>query len=792
LRRSPAFALAVVSTLALGLGPTLVVANYVQRVILAPLPFPDADQLVRVWNGRPERRPSELPLSLPDFIDYRSGQTAFSALAAHTGTSVAMIIGGTPRQVRGVLTSAELHQVLGVHPVLGRGLVPSDCAPGAPPVMLIGTTLWRNEFGGRSDIVGEVVQVDGQATTIVGVLPDGFTFPQGTHNAWLPLTVDPANANRGSHFLTATGRLAGGTSPRQAEEALNAIARGLAAQHPDTNSGLMVEVLGLKEQLNGDAPRLLAVLSGAIAAVLLIACLNVASLLTVRATIRGGELAVRTALGATARRLRRQLVVEHVVLTVAGGVVAIGLGLLLHRTIVERGVLRLPASASTMGWPAFALLAMTVVAIGAFFAWVTVRRSAGRSAAASLLGSLRQTGSRRLVRARQALVVGEVAAALVLLVVGGLMMRSAARLAAVHPGFRTEAVLTFGVVLPMGGYATPADRVRFADRVSEGLRALPGVRETAVGAYAPMGEMRSTRRFAPADRPLPPSGSEPVALDLPVGPGYFEVLGTGLVEGRTFTHRDVAEAPPVMVVSEEFARVNFPGQRAVGQRVRFYSARSGGTPPPMREIIGVVRDVRQDGVAKAPIMQMYAPYAQTPWSFLSFFIRVDGDPMQYAPLVQRVVSNVDPTRPARDVLSTAALVRSSTEQQRAITWVLIALACAALLMATIGLYGVSATISTSRSRELAIRAAIGAQRGSLLGLLVGQGLLTGAVGVLLGLVASIAATQGLGVLLYETPANDPVTFGLTGSLLMIVATLAAYLPARRALAQNPAEVLRTE
>jgi putative ABC transport system permease protein len=748
--------------------------------------------LVRIWNGNPERGLREFPLALPDFVDYQSGQTAFSALAAHTGTSVAMVIGSMPRQVTGVLTSAELHQVLGVYPVIGRALTSADCAPGAPPVILIGATLWRNEFGGRADVVGEVINVDGRATTIVGVLPDGFTFPTGTQNAWVPLTMDPANANRGSRYLTATGRLADGVSFRQAEAALNNVARGLAARYPDTNAGQMVEVFGLKEQLNGEAPRLLAILSGAIAAVLLIACLNVASLLTVRASIRCGELAVRTALGATTRRLRRQLVVEHVVLTIAGGVVAIGFGVLLHRAIVERGILKLPASASSLGWPAFVLLAVLVLTIGVMFAWITARRSTGRSAAARLLGAVRQTGSVRLVRARQLLVVGEVAAALVLLVVGGLMIQSASRLAAINPGFRTDGVLTFGTVLPMEGYPTPADRVRFTSRVVEALRALPGVRQAAVGGYAPMGDMRATRRFAPADRPPPTSGEEPLALDLPVGPGYFETMGIALVEGRTFTYRDVVDAPPVLVVNEEFARQMFPGQRAVGQRIRFFSSRPNGTPPPTREIVGVVRSVRHDGVAKAPMMQMYAPYAQGPWGFASFFVQVDGDPMAYGPMVQRVVSNVDPGRPARDVRSIAAIIQGSTEQQRAVTWVLITLAATALLMATIGLYGVSATISNARSRELAIRSAIGAQRRSLLGLIVRQGVMTAALGVALGIAASVAATRGLGALLYETPANDPTTMAATGTLLLVVATLAAYLPARRTLRRNPAELLRAE
>lgn len=792
LRRTPAFTLAAIGTLALGLGPTVVIANLLYQVVLAPLPFADGDRLVRVWNERPERRQSRIPLSIPDYVDYLARQSAFEALAAHTGTSVAMTIGGTPRQVPGVLTTSELHRVLGVRPVLGRELVAEDEAPGAPAVMLLGPALWRSEFGGRADIIGHTIHVDGKVTTIVGLLPDGFDFPPGTTNAWVPLTIDPANANRGTHFMTATGRLKPGVAMKQATDDLNGIARGLAATYPDTNGGVAAAVFGLKDQLNGDAPSLLLVLSGAIAAVLLIACLNVASLLTIRTSVRGTELAVRTALGATGRRLRRQLMVEHFVLALAGGTVAAALGVALHRVIIQQRLLALPRTAATFGWPAIAALVILVVGIGAAFAWMASRRSAAHSPASALLGTLRQTGGRALVRMRQTLVVAEVAAALVLLVIAGLMLQSAARLAAVDPGFRTEGVLTFGVVLPGEAYMQPVNRLQFADRVLEGLRALPGVREAAIGGYAPMGEMRATRRFARLDRPLPASGDEPVALDLPIGPRYFEVMGISLVQGRPFTEHDTATSPPVMIVSETFARTHFPDGRALGGRIRFYSSRPGGTPPPPREVVGVVKDVRQDGVRDAPIPQMYSPYAQNTWSFLSFFVLVHGDPSTVASSVQRVVTEVDPMRPARDVLTTRSIVRGSTERHRAMTWMLLVLAALAMLLAAVGLYGVSATAAAARSRELAIRAAVGAEPRALLRLVLGQSVATAAVGVIAGVAASLAATRGLGTLLYEVGPTDPVTVVITALVLLNVAALAGYIPARRALSANPAEVLRAE
>ena len=792
LRQTPTFTAAAIATLAVGLGPTLVIANFLFQIVLSPLPFDSPEQLVRMWHARLERNQTRVPLSTPDYMDFRAKQTVFEAFAAHTGTSVAMVIGGTPRQVTGVLTTSDLHRVLGVHPILGRGLQPQDEAPGAPPVIVLGVTLWRTEFGGRADVIGTPIKIDGADTTIVGVLPDGIDFPAGTANAWVPLTLDPTNASRATQFLNGTARLKPGVSISQAQDAMNGLAAGLAAQYPDTNAGKSVELFSLKEQFNGDAPRLIAILSAAIAAVLLIACLNVASLLTVRASMRGSELAVRTALGATQRRLRRQLTVEHLLLAAGGGALALPLGFALHRAIVEKRLLNLPRTATNFGWEPVAVLAAIVVMIGVALAWIAIRRTSKTSASSTLLGAVRQTGGRGLVRMRQGLVIAEVAATLILLVTAALMLQSARRLASVDPGFRTENVLTFGVVLPGHTYMDGKSRLSFTTRVVEGLKQLPGVKNATVGGYAPMGDMRATRRFARANQPLPATGQEPVALDLPVGSDYFSVMGIEVMEGRTFTERDGPDAPPVMVVSETFARTYFPGESAIGQPVRFYSSRPGGTPPPTRQIVGVVRDVRQDGVRDRPIPQMYAPYAQNSWAFASFFILADGDATALSASVQRVVTMVDPERPARDVLTTQAIVRGSTERHRAITWMLIALAGLAILLATVGLYGIVATAAASRARELAIRAAVGARPHALLRLVLGQALTSAAAGTVIGLAGSLAVTRGLETLLYEVPARDPLVLASTSVLLMLVSTLAGYLPARRAMLENPASVLRAD
>ena len=792
LRRTPTFTLAIVATLAIGLGPTLVIANLLQQVVLKPLPFPEPDRLVAVWNAQPEKGRHELTLSLADYVDFRDGQRAFDALAVHTGTSVAVVGNGEPRQVAGVLTSAELFQVLKVSPILGRPFTSADGAPGATPVVVLGSDFWQSEFGAAANAVGQMIRIDGVPTEVVGVLP-ALDFPNGSRNFWLPIQIDPANFNRGSHYLSATGRLAANVAPQQASDALNGIALRLAEQYPTTNGGNGVEVIALKQQLNGDSPRVIMVLAVAIAAVLLIACTNVASLFAVRSTIRESELAVRTAVGASVRRLRRQLLIEHVLLAALGAAVAVALAVPLHRMLVEQRLLALPRTTSeSIAWPTFGVLVGLVLVIGVSLSRLSVRRPVILANASALLSSTRQTGTRAQLRLRQLLVVVEVAGALALVVVAGLMIRSAVRLAAVDPGFRTEHVITFGLVLPSSEYRDAAQRVQFVDRVTEQLRRLPGVQAVAAAGYAPMGQMRATRRFAPADRPLPPPGSETVALDMPAGAGYFEVMGIPLIAGRTFDARDTATSRPVLVVSETFAREQFPGQRAVGKMIGFYSARPGAQPPPAREIVGVVRDVRQDGVSRSPIAQMYTPYAQNAWGFTTFFLRVDGDVTAVTPLLQRAVSGVDPMRPVRDVKTTSEIVRGSVARQRAMTGMLIALAAIALVLATIGRYGVSATAASARSRELAIRAAVGAEPSTLLRLILGQGLMTGVVGVVVGALAGMLATRGLGALLYETAPRDPMTFAGTALLLLGISSLATYVPARRAIRANPAEVLRAE
>ena len=788
--RTPAFTLTAVGTLALGMGPTLIIANLVERVVVRPLPFAQPERLVAVWNAQPEKNRREFPLSVPDYVDFRERQTAFAALAAHAGTSVAFVATGEPRQIAGVLTTGDLFDVLQVRPLLGRAFTRNDSDPGAPAVMVLGEPFWRTEFGGRRDVVGQVVRIDGVPTEIVGVLPGGIEFPNGSDSYWLPLTIDPAQFNRGTHFLNSTGRLADGVSAAQAGDALNGIARSLGEEYPTTNAGQGVDIVPLQRQLNGDAPRLLAILSGAIAAVLLIACTNVASLLAVRSSLRGSELALRTAIGATGRRLRHQLIVEHLLLASVGGLLAVVIAVPLHRVILEQKLLALPKAATTMAWPAYAALVVVIIGIAICFSWLTVRRT--NRDGGELLRTTRATGGKPQLRLRQALVIVEIAAALVLLVGAGLMIRSAARLAAVNPGFNVENVLTFGVVLPSSAYRSPADRLQFVNRVIDKLEELPGVTAATSGGYAPMGQMRATRRYAPTDRPMAPPGSEPLAVDLTVNAGYFEVMGIPLREGRTFESRDTADSRPVLIVSETFAREVFPGQSALGKEIGFYSARPGGMPPPSREIVGVVSDVRQDGISRQPIAQMYAPYAQSAWGFTSFFVRVDGDPALVAASVQRAVSSIDPMRPVRDVLTTRQIVQSSSARQRAMTGLLMGLAGIALVLATLGLYGVSATAASARARELAIRAAIGARPEVLMRLMLTQGLVTGALGVAIGAAVSLGATRGLEAILYETEPRDPVTMAATAGLLLTIVATATMIPARRAMATNPAEVLRAE
>ena len=781
------FSLTAIATLALALGPATAVFSIFNGVLLDPLPLArDLDRVIAAATANPQRNRYGFPWSELNFLDHRERKTGLAHLGAFVDTSVT-VGGEVPQQVLGAWVSEDMFDVLGVYPVRGRKFEAADVQPGAAPTIILGHEFAALRFPNR-DAVGQSLVVDGRPTTVIGVLPQGFEFPAGEGHFWQPLIVDRTTSNRAQTYLRVMGRLADGVTIAEVDQQMNAVAADLATLYPESNAGYRIEVAPAASQLTRNARRIVTVLGFAAIAILLLACTNVASLLVVRTAGRRDELSVRTALGASASRLSRQLLIEHLALALASALLAVlvAAGLLqllgLSKLVPDAQIARAAIDNATMLF----LLGLTT-SIAVVLGWIVSRRA---TQAAAITASQRsQSANREVVRLRQALVSVEVGAAVVLLLAAGLLLQSAARLIAIDPGFRTDNIITFQITFPMSAYMETAPRVRFIESLVAELKRLPGVQAATSAAYAPMGSMRATRRFAIDGQPLPKPGSEPLAIDLPAGPDYASIMGLRVLDGRWIEERDRPDSPPVVVISESFARQHLPGQRAIGKRLRYFTSRPGPQPP-MPEIVGVVSDVRQFGVAEAEAPQMYIPHSQRPWMFASYFVRTAGDPRSVMSSLPAAIRAVDRERPVERLYTLDELVRSNTADRRALS-VLIALAAAiALLISAIGVYGVTAATTAARRRELAIRAAIGANQHRLMRLVVRQAMTAALVGVGVGIAGGVAASSLLESVLFEVQPRDPLTYAAVGAGLLVVCWVATYLPARRALTINPAIALK--
>jgi predicted permease len=789
LARQKTFTITAAATLALALGPATAVFSVVRSVILDPLPGSDVRQVVYVWATNPARNFNEFPWSELNFLDHRERQRGFSALAAYTGTR-ATFGGDTPQQLTGAWVSADIFDVLGVAPARGRRFEATDMLPGAARVVVLSDQLARARFGER-DAVGQSLLIDGEPTTVIAVLPAGILFPAADGEFWQPLIIDRATSSRGSHYLSVIGKLEPDATPESVATNMNQVAVDLEREHPNTNTGFRVTTVPAAMQLTRSARRIVSVLALAALAIFLLAATNIASLMVVRTAARQPEIAVRAALGASGARLTRQLLTENLLLSALAAAVGTGVAWGLLRLLALTGLVPpYQIARSQLDLPVllflFGLMALTAVSLG----WVVSRRV--MRAATVGMGQRSQSAGREAVRLRQVLVGIEVGAAVVLLAAAALLLQSAARLVNEDPGFQTDNIIAFQIGLPSARYPDAAARTRFIDATVERLAKVPGVTAATSAGYPPMTPMRATRRFAVDGKPLPAAGTEPLAIDLPAGPEYAGVMGLRVIDGRWIEARDRADAPPVVVISESFAKQYFPGERAVGQRLRYYSGRPNTPPPPRPEIIGVVSDVRQFAMAEQASAQMYVPQAQRPWSFTSFFVKTAGDAQSVFASLPGAVRAIDPERPIEDLRTLGDLVDDSTQARRALSALLALAAGVALLIATIGVYGVTAATTAARRRELAIRTAIGADRAGLLRLVIRQGMIAAALGVATGLAAATAAATVLESVLYEIPARDPATLATVGTGLLLVCWVATYLPARRALTVNPAEALRAE
>ncbi|MFZ0802303.1 MAG: ABC transporter permease [Terriglobales bacterium] len=789
LRKSPGFTVIAVAALAMGIASTTAIFSVVDTVLLHPLPYPDANRILSVRES--DRSTGDRSSSSPaNYLDWQAQNHVFSYMAASRGWPVNLTGGERPERVRGVMTSPDFFPLFGVRPVLGRTLLPDDNQPGNDHVAVLSSGLWKRHFGSDPSLIGRNITINGEPYTVVGVMPASFN-PDDYGELWLPSAwsvpthplspnQDPRSA-RDRHYLDAWARLKPGTTLQRAREETDAISRRLEKQYPDSNKDAGVSLVGMQDWLVGDIRPILLLLLVAVAFVLLIGCANVANLLLARATSRTREVSIRAALGASRLRVIRQLLTESILLALMGGVAGVLLA----------------------AWCVPVLLAMSPPDIRDFTAIGVNRDVLGFSIIVSVLsgilfglapalhasrgnlndylkeGERGSTGSHG--KTRSALVVAEVGLSLILLAGSGLLIKSFVRLMDVNPGFDTSHLLVFNVGLPTS--STPAQQDDFYHRVVERLQALPGVQSAGAVSRVPLSGGNSDRSFE-----LPGSSKEYDA-DIRIStPTYFRTMGIPMLKGRGLSEQDVHSSVLVAVINEELAREAFPGQDPIGKYIVKFEAFDGPI-----QIVGVVGNVRHEDMETAPRPEIYFSFGQGHWPSAFMLVRSKtSDPLALAVAAQNAVASVNKDIPLANLRSMQDMLARSLLRRKFAMLLLSIFAGLAMLLAAIGLYGVMSYTVSQRTHEIGIRMALGAQKEDVLKLVVGQGMRLAGLGVILGLVASIALTRLMATLLFGVSARDPITFGVVAALLASVALLANYVPARRAAKVDPMVALRYE
>jgi putative ABC transport system permease protein len=792
LRKTPVFTVAAIGTLALGIGANTTIFSLVQTMLLRPLPYQNPDQVVMVWEDQTGAAGVPRAVVAPgNYRDWRASNRSFTDMAA-TGFAFANITGdGAPEIVLGRRVTANFFSVLGVRPLLGRDFTGADDTSGAR-VVLISHALWQRRYRGDPGIVGRTISMSVERVgdvkhEVIGIAPPSFVFLSRDIDYWVPMQFSPeAAAARGNHFMDVVARLRNGVSVEAADADVRGIARTLSEQHPDTNRGIGAAVVPIREQVLGNSRIQVIALMTAAAAIVLIACANLASLLLARASVRRGEYAVRLSLGATRARLARQVLVEALCLSAAGGVLGLAIPGL-TTTFVERIVpMGLQAfTVSLMDWRLLAFAGALSIATGLLFSVGPVVQSAHASTADVLQQHARGNAGGRSGAFRDGLVVLQVAATLVLLVGAGLMLRTLANLNAVELGFDANNLLTMQTPL-MPKWADPIKRPSFYEPILDGVRALPGVRAAAFGSMLPF-QPGSSRFFTIEGRqPLP--GDQRDALFRIGTADYLQTLRVTLVEGRLLDARDGRDAPPAVVVNETLVRQFLPGQSALGRQLRF------APTEPLFTIVGVVKDILDRGYGQPSKPTVYVTSAQGPRFFptVNLIVRVDGDPLGYVPAIQRIVRAVDPDQPVRLARSMADLIGLTIGDRRQQTTLLVVFGALALMIASLGLYGLLAQTVSARGREIGIRMALGATWRSVMGMVMSRGIVLTGAGVGIGAVLAWSVTRAMDSLLYGVGAADPLTFALVAGLLASVSAVACAIPAVRAARVDPMLVLRDQ
>ncbi|HJQ25194.1 MAG TPA: ABC transporter permease [Blastocatellia bacterium] len=804
LMKKPGFTFIAVLTLALGIGANTAIFSVVNALLFRSLPYKNPERLVMIWETNhelPIPDPDRFPVSVAAFDDWRKQAESFEAVSIFDSQRFAFTGAGAPERVAGITTSAGFFDALGVSPILGRTYTEEEDRPGANKVAVLSYALWQKRFGGDMEICGKTMQLDGDSYTIIGVMPQGMQFPRAADlNAffqlppqtelWTPMQLTAEQlTNRGSHSRAVIARLKPGVSFAKAQAELDAIASRNQQQYPNAK-GWGAHLMPMQEQLVGGMRPALLILLGAVGLVLLIACANVANLLLARAAARQKEMAVRMAMGASRWRLVRQLLTESLLLALIGG----GLGVLLAVWGVDLLLAISPASiprkneitvdVAALGFT-FAVALMTGVLFGLAPAFQVSRVNLNDVLKEGARGS---TGGRTPLRSL--LVVAEVALSLVLLTGAGLLVRSFARLTGTDPGFDPHNVAAMNLSISSSHYEWDPKQRRFFKQVLERMRTIPGALSVGAVSELPLSGSEETDSFNIEGRPAPKTSSDDPLADFRfIDEGYFKTLAIPLITGRAFTEYDNDTAPPVVVINESLARRYFNGEDPVGKRVKFGSAEDSD---PWATIVGVVRDIKHSGLDAEARPQLYFPYQQMLWGHLVIVVRSATDAQNLFDAMREAVWAVDKDQPITSLRTMESYLSDSVSQQRFNAVLLAGFALLALVLASVGIYGVMSYSVTQRTHELGIRMALGAKHGDVFRLVVIEGMRLALSGVALGLVGAFAATRLMSSLLFAVSATDPLTFAAISLILTGVALGACLVPARRATRVDPMVALRYE
>jgi predicted permease len=795
LRKRPGFTLVVVITLTLGIGANTAIFSVVNAVLLRSLPFKDPNRLAIVWEeasfaGFPRNTPAPA-----NYLDWKNQNRSFEDMAATASTSFNLTGSGEPERVAAQSVSANFFSLLGVQPFPGRTFSSEEDNPGSNQVAILSYQLWRTRYGGAPEILNRDIQLNGEKYTVVGVMPAGFQFLDSEVRLWVPLALDKKEqSNRGGHYLTVVGRLKPEVNMIQAQSDMSTLMAHIAKDHPNESfdGKLGAVVLPFKEQLVGETRRPLLVLSVAVAFVLLIACANVAGLFLARALSRRREIALRFALGASRSRVVRQLLTESILLSATGGV----LGALLAWWSFAFLQKLVPAE-MTLSTPLQLDLKVLIFAFlislltGVVFGLVP----AVQAARIDLNESLKQTSARTTSsgKLRSSMIVFEVALSIVLLVGAGLLIQTLFRLFNQYSNLQPESVLTLRTVLPRSKYNELPRRAAFYQQVLERVEHMPGVVSAGYSTSVPLAWKGGTNGFYPEGTAQPLPGMSYDANHRQISSDYLKTMKIPLLQGRYFTKQDNEKSQPVVIVNETMARQYWPGQRALGHRIKLGDP---GEDIPWLEIVGIVADVRQMGL-DAPIKaEMYLPYQQVtnqPWFMpRDLAIRTLGNPAALVTSVRQAIREVDPEQPISNIATMSELLGAEAAQRRVGMVMIVAFSIVALLLASIGLYGVLAYFVTQHTNEIGVRQALGATPLNILLMVLKKGMGLTLLGISIGLVSAFALTRLMNSLLFEVKAGDPLTFVLVPILLAVAALLACAIPAIRAMKVDPLVALRYE